>query len=180
MTDSAATKVGFRLARVAVCFSIVTFSFSLTSIFAQDDESAPPPRSYVTKEERAKFDGEPEFKTRTKLVVETMKQRLDEAEKLFAADDFDGVFREFGHFRGLLDYALGFLARQDANQNKTLDNYKRLEITLRASAPRIESLKRELPSRYEEYIRDLLIYIRDARTKASESMFSDTVIPTTK
>lgn len=106
-----------------------------------------------------------------------MKLRIDEAEKLNVSEDFDGVFREFGHFRGLLDYTLAFLEPLDTKQNRTLDNYKRLELCLRAAAPRIEAIRRELPMRYEDYTSELLIYIRDARRKINDSMFSDTVIP---
>ena len=106
-----------------------------------------------------------------------MKLRIDSAEKLNSSEDFDGVFSELGHFRGLLDFTLGFLEKQDAKQNKTLDSYKRLEISLRAVAPRIEAIRREVPLRYEDYIREFLIYIRDARRKAMEPLFSDTVLP---
>ncbi len=166
-----------RFVPTALFLSLFTVHFSLSTALAQDDELAPPPLKIVTKKERAKLDGEPDINTRTKIAVEMMKSRIDAAEKLNATDDFDGMFRELGHFRGLLDYTLDFLEKQDAKQNKTLDNYKRFEISLRAVAPRIETIRRELPLRYEDYVRELLIYIRDARRKASEPLFSDTVIP---
>jgi len=167
-----------RCARSVLYFSFFTFSFSLfTAVSAQDDDDAPPPLKIVTKEERAKLGGESDLKVRTKLAVEMMKLRIDEAERLNGTENFDGMFRELGHFRGLLDYTLGFLAQQDAKQNKTLDNYKRLELFLRAAAPRLETIRRDLPLRYEDYVRELLIYIRDARRKAIEPLFSDTVLP---
>ncbi len=166
-----------RYALIVVYFSLFTFSFSLLSVSAQEDETAPPPLKIVTKEERAKLDGELDLKARTKLAVEMMKFRIGAAEKLFATEDFDGMFRDLGHFRGLLDYTLGFLEKEDAKLNKTLDNYKRVELTLRSVTPRLETIRRDLPLRYEDYVRELLIYIRDARTKAIEPLFSDTVLP---
>ena len=54
---------------------------------------------------------------------------------------------------------------------------KRFEIGLRGFAPRIERLRREVPARYELYIRTLGIYVRDARSKALEPMFGNAVRP---
>ena len=109
-----------------------------------------------------------------------MRGRIDAAEKRNAASDFDGIFRELGYFRAVLDYSIEFLRKQDLKENRSLDNYKRLELCLRAATPRIETIRRELPLRYEEYVRNLLDYVRDARTKAIEPLFSDTVLPVDK
>ena len=43
------------------------------------------------------------------------------------------MFTELGHFAGLLDYSLGYLAKQNADDKKTLDGYKRLESRCVAS-----------------------------------------------
>ena len=166
------------LSSLAFCLLLFTFHFSLfTAASAQDDDLAPPPLKIITKEERTKLDAEVDLKTRTKLAVELMKSRIDTAEKLNTSGDFDALFRELGDFRGLLDYSLAFLQRENAKDNKSLDNYKRLEISLRAVTPRIETIRRDLPVQYEEYVRELLIYIRDARSKASEPLFGNTVLP---
>ena len=166
---------------LAFCFSLFTIHCSLfTAVSAQDDDLAPPPLKIVTKEDRTKLDSEVDPKAKTKLAVEMLKLRIDAAEKLNAKEDFAGMFRELGHFRGLLDYTLVFLAQQDAKQNKSLDNYKRFELCLRAVAPRLETIRGDLPLRYEDYVRGLLIYIREARRKAIEPLFSDTVLPAEK
>ena len=160
------------------CLSLFTIHFSLfTSAWAQDDESAPPPLKMITKDERTRLEAEGDPKVRTKLAVELIRSHIDAAEKANAAGSFDTMFRELGDFRGLVDYSLAFLQRAGADDKKTLDNYKRLELTLRAATPRIEAIRRELPMRYENYVRELLNYIRDARKKATEVMFSDTVLP---
>ncbi len=148
-----------------------------TSVSCQDDDLAPPPLKVITKAERMKLDGEGNLKAKTQVAVEMLKLRLAASEKMNFAEDFDGMFRELGHFRGILDYTLGFLEQQDPRQNKTLDNYKRLELFIRAATPRLETIRREVPLRYEDYIRELSIYFRDARRRVLEPLFGDTVIP---
>jgi len=168
-----------RYARIAFCFSLFTIHFSLfTAASAQDDEPAPPPLKLLTKEDRKRLDSIADPKDRTKLVVDMMRSRIDAAEKRNTANDFDGIFRELGYFRGLVEYSLEFLGKQDTNENRALDNYKRLELSLRAVLPRIEAIRRELPLRYEGYVRDLATFIREARNKAIEPLFDDTVLPT--
>ncbi len=166
-----------RYAVMLIYFSLFTISCSLISVSAQDDDLAPPPLKLIAKEDRKRLDSVPDLKERTKLAVDMMRSRIDAAERRNTANDFDGIFRELGYFRAVLDYSLAFLAKQDLNENKSLDNYKRLELSLRAVLPRIETIRRELPLRYEEYVRDLITYIREARNKAIEPMFDDTVLP---
>jgi len=170
----------YRLARVVFYFSIITFYISLVGVAAQIEDPldlAPPPLKLIPKEEKAKLDAEQDPKANTKLVIELMNSRLDVAEKLNAGEDFDKLFLELGRFRALLDYSLAFLKRRDPNDKKILDDYKRIEIALRGFMPRLEGIRRELPSRYEDYVRGLLKFLRAARTRAVEPLFSDTVIP---
>lgn len=164
-----------------VTFVIFVLLLMPQSISAQDDdELAPPPLKLLAKEDRTRLEAEVDTRSKTKLAVEMMSSRIDKAKKVNAANDFDGVFRELGFFRALVDYTLGFLEKQNLKENKSLDNYKRLELSLRSATPRIESIRRELPLQYEEYVRKLLIHIRDARSKATDPLFSDTVLPTDK
>lgn len=164
-----------------VTFIIFVFLLAPQVVSAQDDDDlAPPPLKLLAKEDRAHLENETEIKVKTKLAVDMMRSHVDAAEKLNTANDFNGVFRELGFFRALVDYTLAFLEKQDMHENRSLDNYKRLELSLRAVTPRIEAIRRELPVQYEEYVRKLLIHIRDARSKASEPMFSDTVLPKEK
>jgi hypothetical protein len=169
--------------RIAVLgFLLFTFHFSLfTSAAAQDDppDLAPPPVKVVSREEMARLNAEAEdLKDRTKLVLELMNVRLASAEKLRAGEDFDGVFRELGYFHGLMDNGLDFLQKRNNGSGKILDNFKRLEIGLRSFVPRLELVRREVPLRYEDYIRKLIKVLRDARTKATEPLFSDKVVKT--
>lgn len=120
------------------------------------------------------------MKNRTKLTLELMTARLSAAERLRSGDDFDGVFRELGAFHALMDNGLAYLQRRDTGSGKVLDNFKRIDIALRTFAPRLETIRREIPLSHEDYVRKLLIYVREARTKATEPLFADTVLPNRK
>ena len=43
--------------------------------------------------------------------------------------------------------------------------------------PRLELIRRDMPERYEYYVRRLLKTVRDTRAKAVEPFFSSTVLP---
>ena len=165
-------------ARATALFAFLLFTFYL-SCPAQDGdyELAPPPLKFVAKDDKERLESQADLKSRTKLALELMDQRLAEGERLNSSGNFDGLFRELGRFRGLVDYTFGFLGKNDPNNKKVLDNYKRLEISLRSFMSRVEVIHRELPFKYEEYVRGLVKYLRVARTKALDPQFGDTVLP---
>ena len=175
------TKSGSTVGRIALIpyFFLFTFAFLLSTASAQDDlpDTVPPPLIIVSKQERTSLDAQTDVKARTKLALELMQARFAAAERLNSGADFDGMFRELGGFHGLLDNTLDFLLRSDKNNNKVLNNFKRLEIGLRGFTPRLETIRRELPQRYEEYVGNLIKHVRNARTRAVEPLFSDTVVP---
>jgi len=167
----------------AICaFLLFTFYFASLPCPAQDDdyELAPPPLKFVAKDDKERLESEVDLKSRTKLALELMDERLAEGERLNSTRNFDGLFRQLGQFRGLVDYTFGFLEKANESDKKVLDNYKRFEISLRSFLSRVEVIHRELPFRYEEYVRGLMKYLRDARTKALDPQFSDTVLPGVK
>jgi|CXWL01.1.fsa_nt_gi hypothetical protein len=165
-----------RTATTALFFFILHFAFCISG-FAQDDEVAPPPLKVFSKEERSRLDAKSDLKDRTKLALELMDLRLDAAEKFAAGQEFEPMFRELGSFHALMDESLEFLGHRDTGSNgKVLDNFKRLEIGLRGFSPRIETIRRELPIRYDDYVRKLMKYVRDARTRAVDPLFGETVI----
>lgn len=169
-------------------FFLFTFAFCLSSAFllstvsAQDDppDTAPPPLKLISKQERMSLEAQTDVKARTKLALELMQARLATSERLYSATDFDGMFRELGGFQGLLDNTLNFLLRSDKNSDKVLNNFKRFEIGLRRFSPRIETIRRELPLQYEEYMENLIKYVRNARARAIEPLFGDSVVPASK
>jgi len=164
-------------------FLLLILNFSLfTAASAQDDqlEAAPPPLKIISKDEMTRLNAKTDLKDRTKLSVEMMNLRLTAAEKLSAAKNFEAMYLELGFFHALMDDALGFLNKKDDGRGKVLDNFKRLEISLRGMAPRIEVIRRDLPLRYDPYVRKLMGYLRSVRAQATDSLFGDSVIPTVR
>lgn len=159
----------------AVCFLGIQCSL-FTAASAQDDDLAPPPLRTVTKDERTSLEAQSDAKGRTRLALTYMNEHLTAAEALNSKLAYDEMFRELGGFQGLADNTLLYLTARDKNSNKVLDNLKRFEIGLRQFMPRLEAIHRELPFKYEDYVRRLLAYVRNARTKALDPLFSDTVI----
>ncbi len=148
------------------------------SAWAQTEtlDLAPPPMRILPKDEKERLDKSKDVGSRTKLALNLMEGRLVEAEAQSGRQNYDDMFRELGHFHALMDNSLDYLNRNNTGKGKVLDNFKRLEIGLRKFIPRLEAVRRELPLRYEDYVRKLMIRIRDARTKATEPLFGDTVI----
>jgi len=160
-----------------ICLTIVVVCLASSTLAQAPDDLAPPPVKFISREDRAKLDvKDKDIKDRTKLTLELMDLRLDAAERLHANREYDAMFSELGGFHGLMDDGLGFLGGRDQRSGKVLDNYKRLEIGLRSFSPRIEVLRREIPQRYDDYLRKLSKYVREARTRATEPFFGETVI----
>lgn len=144
------------------------------------DDTAPPPLRTISKAELARLGGSKDVKKRIQTALELMAARLKQAETLRSQDDFDGMYLELGGFHGLMDNTLTFLDASDRDSSKVLNNYKRFEMGLRQFRPQLELIRREVPARYERYVRNLIIYLRDARSKAVEPLFGDRVVPQTK
>ncbi|MBC7901183.1 MAG: hypothetical protein H7070_14150 [Saprospiraceae bacterium] len=163
---------------------VLIFIFSTSSILSQEippDDIAPPPIKQLSKTEKSQLDAEDEVKKRTKLALDLMDLRLKKAEELHSRQEFPEMFLELGGFHGLMDNTLEFLNRSVRSEGgKVLNNFKRLEIGLRMFTPRLEIIRRDLPQRFEFYPRNLIKYLRDARSKAIEPFFGNTVIPNRK
>lgn len=145
-----------------------------------DDEIAPPPLRLISQEEKNRLAAEVDVKKRTKLGLELMEVRLKQAETFDSNEQFDQMFVELGAFHGLMDSMLEFLNRSDKDSGKVLNNFKRFEIGLRGFTPRLALIHRELPSKYEQYVRILIKNLRNARAKAIEPLFDDAVVPENK
>lgn len=160
-------------------FSIIHFPFSVAAS-AQDDllDTAPPPLKIVAKDDRQKLDAEDDIKDRVSLALKMMDARLDSAELHSTNKNFDTMFRELGFFHALVDDSVTFLEKKDTNSKKVLDTFKKLEIGLRGFIPRLETVRRELPLRYEDYVRHLMKFVREARARSIDPMFGDSVVKT--
>jgi hypothetical protein len=170
------------LKSVFFVFALFTFYFSLFtfSASAQTEEpkdAEPPPLKMISKDEKKALEGENEIKNRTNLAILLMEGRLKKAEDLNSKQSYEEMFTELGGFHALIDYTLNFLNRNDNGSKAIINNFKRVELNLRAYISRLEIIRRELPAKYEFYVRGLVKTVRDARTRAVEPLFSDTVVP---
>lgn len=145
-----------------------------------EDGIAPPPLRLFRADEKTRLTAEIDVKRRTKLGLELMDARMKRAEALDAEDRHDEMFVELGAFHGLMDNMLEFLTKSDKDSGKVLNNFKRFEIGLRGFAPRLEVIRRDLPLRYEQYVRILIRNLRSTRAKAIEPLFDDVLVPVKK
>lgn len=158
------------------------------SALAQDEmppDAAPPPVKFLSAEEKKLLDSEKkDVKDRTKLALKLMDARLKAAEAASESGKFDEMFEELGVFHGLMDNTLEFLTGSSEGSKKisgkVLSNFKRFEIGIRAFTPRLELIRRSSPSSHEYYVRTLLKQLRDARTRATEPFYGDSVLTVKK
>ncbi len=178
---------GFVRIRKTIFFYFLLFTIyflisNTASTFAQENpmEVEPPPLRIISKEETSKLDAEKDVKNYTKLVVSLMEIHLKQAEAFGVQSQYQEMFGELGAFHSLVDKSLIFLNKHDTDSGKVLNNLKRLEISLRSFLPRLELIRRELPFRYEFYTRKLIVYVRNARSRAIEPFYDDSVVPNVK
>jgi hypothetical protein len=155
---------------------ILAASPLITAAQTDPDESAPPPVRAISRDEGIQLNREKDVKARTLVALNLMNARIAAAEKAAALEDFEKMYTELGGFLGILDNTFDFLLRSDTNSDKVLGNFKRFEIGLRGYVPKIEVIRRELPLRYEPFVKSTIKYIRDARSRALEPLFGDTVV----
>ncbi len=180
---------GFGLKLISICRrnSIFVYLFPIAicllcslAVKAQDEDppnAAPPPVKIISKDEKSALAAVPDIKNHTKLAIELMEARLKKAEELTTQESFTAMFNELGGFHALMDDTIKFLNRNDTGGGKILNNFKRFELALRAFTPRIELIRRELPERFEFYVRRLLKTVRDTRSKAVEPLYNNSIVP---
>jgi hypothetical protein len=164
--------------RIGAFFLLAVFSF-LTTVQAQEElqDIAPPPLKILSKTERSQLEALSDPKQYTKLALELMEARLLNAEGYSSKEEYREMFTELGGFHALVDNTLDFLNSKNNDSGKILNNFKRIELSLRKYITRLELIRRDLPIKYEFYVRSLVKFLREARTKAVEPLFGDTVVP---
>lgn len=159
---------------------LLSFLLCCSSVsFAQDNlqMSAPPPMKFVSTEDRNQLEAEKDIKKRSRLTVELAEAKLTRAEQLTNEQEFSSVITELGLYQGLVENVLNFLDSFPKDKNKTRDTYKKLEISLRGHIIRIESIRRSTPSEYADNLKKTIEFVRDARDKALNCFYDDTVLP---
>lgn len=163
-----------------ILLGALCFVFDVSAQESEPREVMPPPLKFISKEEKKLLEAETDVKSRTKLALTLIDAKLKEAEFLSAQQKYQEMFERLGNFHALVDHTLDFLDRNDNGRGKVLNNFKRLEISLRTYLTRIELIRRDLPLEYEFYVRNLGKHIRNARAKAVEPFFSETIVPNNK
>lgn len=175
--------IGSRWLVVGYCrmaFLLLVAAFCPPVVQAQEgkpEDLVPPPLVLLSDNEKEQLADQTDVKKRTKLSVELMEARLKKAEELSTQKKFDESLNELGGFQAVIFNIFKFLNQKDSGRGKVLDNFKRLEINLRQFNPRLEVIRREMPNRYGYHVRQLMKFVRDARSNAVEPIFADSVLP---
>lgn len=173
-----------RRARRSACLTFVLAGVLLSFTSAVQGQEptpdlsnlAPPPIKVLSKEEKTQLASQTEIKKVTKIALALMESRMKRAEEADSQDNFDAMFVELGGFHALMDYTLDFLLDKHGDGKKAFNDFKRYELGLRGFMPRLELIRRDLPIKYEYYVRVLVKYLRDARSKAIDPLFGDSVV----
>ena len=141
--------------------------------------SAPPPMRYMPEDVRRRLEAEHDPKARTRLSLELAEERLTRVAEQANADRFEAATGELGVYEAVVDDAIHFLKSSSPGRanNKTRDLLKRVEMTLREHVPRLETIRRMLPSQHAVYLKDAIEFVREERDAALNSFYDDTVIP---
>ena len=140
------------------------------------DDVAPPAMKLLSKIEKESLEAQDKnIKKRTKVSLELMEARLLKAEKSLNEERYSLTLKELAGFNAILDNSLEYLLKTD--NGKSDRHFISFEIYLRKQVPRLESIRREMPSRFGYYVGKLMISVREARSKAVEPIYGETLSP---
>lgn len=146
-------------------------------------DAAPPPLKYIPSEDGARLNAaSDDLKDRTKVSIELAEERLHRAAGRTSAGDYIAAGTELGIYQAIIADAIRFLQQKGTRKNngaidnKTRDLFKRLELTLRNHAPRIEIIRRITPSDEAYNVKEAYDFVRAARAEALNSFYDDTVL----
>jgi hypothetical protein len=138
---------------------------------------APPPMRYLPPETRARLDAARDLKARTRLGMELAEERLISAAAHVEADRFDAATLELGVYAAIVRDAIDHVRKHSKSQGKTRDHFKRIELALRSHVPRLETLRRSLPSQHAVHAQTTLDFVRDSRAEVLDAFFDNMPSP---
>jgi len=144
----------------------------------QLDDDVPPPLITLSKSEADQLKAQNDLKQRTVLCLQLADSRLQQAETLTNNADFQDALNELGGYQAVINNGLNYFKSLNNDSSKVRDNVKRLEIALRQHAPRLETIRRSTPFEYSRRLKSILNFARNARSRALNLFFSDTVLAT--
>ena len=143
---------------------------------APPKDAAPPPMKAIPKDERNRLEAEKDLKKRTQLSLDLLGEHLTKAEKLTAQNEYQNALNELGNFHAILENILDYLNAHDDHGGKVRNNFKRLEIGIRPTLPRLEIVRRAMPFSYGYYVQIIQKFVRDARSEALDPLFDNSVV----
>ncbi len=164
---------------IAAVMSIIILVGLTGKAFSQDGLPkgvVPPPLGLISKDEKKALEAESKLSGRTKVALTLMNTRLTRAENQTKNNEFQKSLNNLGSFQAILRDTLSHLKKNEKYKG-SLKSFKRFEISLRKTIPRLELIRRGTPYKYGYHVRRLIRTVRDARRKAIDPLFADTVIP---
>lgn len=150
------------------------------SAFAQPEpqaqEVAPPPLKIISRSEREQLNNAKDAKARIKLTIELAETHLSAAETKTTAHEYDAAAAAAGKYWALLEDVFEYMKTMKHDTNKTRDLYKKIELTLRAHAPRLGTIRRSTPAAHAVWIKTIEDFARSGRTEALNSFYGHTVV----
>jgi len=165
--------------RFLVSLFVLLIACSAISVSAQEPrslEQAPPPLKIIPRAERDQLETTRDDKARVKLTIELAEAHLAKVETNTSLQQYDAAAAEAGMYWALIDDAFKYLKSMDRDTNRRRDNYKRIELALRAHGPRWSSIRRGTPSEYAVWIKETEDFARNGRTEALNSFYGHTVL----
>lgn len=142
----------------------------------QEDSAAPPMR-HIPDAVRRQLAEERDIKSRTRLSLELADAALARSAAHVAAERYEQATGELGIYEAIVADAISYVLTSGPVKNKQRDLFKRMEITLRAHATRLETIRRSLPARNAVYVKATIEFVFDQRDSALNAFYDDTVIP---
>ncbi len=166
----------FQGMRVIVLLAMVYVPAVRAQESQSQESTAPPPLKIISRLERSQLNDSKDAKARVRTTLELAEAHLANAETQTLKHDYDGAAAEAGKYRALVEDLFSFLKTINADNNKSRDFYKRVELTLRAQGPRLSLMRRSTPSEYAVWIKDIEDFARKGRTEALNFFYGHTVV----
>jgi hypothetical protein len=161
------------------CLTGFVFGQEVQTVDYQDaNDTAPPPVFTMSGAEKSQLGNESDLKRRTQLCLMLADARLRSAEAATDREDFQAALLDLGSYQAIIENHIKFLERGNYSDGKVRDNFRRMDITLRSYAPRIETIRRTTPFEFAVHLKSILNFTRDARARALDSFFSDSILST--
>lgn len=141
------------------------------------EDAAPPPMRHIPDAVRKQLAEERDLKSRTRLSLELADATIARSAACVASERFEQATGELGIYEAIVADVIRFVHSSGPVKNRQRDLFKRIEMTLRAHVPRLETIRRSLPARHAVYVQTTIEFVQEQRDSALNAFYDDTVIP---